>query len=646
MKRRPVVLDILKDTQGPAADRALVAGLQQVDPDVQSSIIEILLKRGNDAGLRGLAALYDQLTPEGRMLVISNTARLFGALRACIHSRDSRTRQNALDIIKESGNTRLAYLAGHAIHDGSPKIRGEAAVSLLELANNHCRVHAETTATLRQAVESDAGLFPTVSKTLKMLRDERRYLLTTLRDALDHYESHHRPEVLEAAMLMAHELESSLFKQNTVKRGKLTHAMLEILSTTLSPRFVPFVYVALCYPEMRRRVAPKVAACTAGDFVEEFIRWHWFTRDPAIRKHLVSIRSMAWFDEGFEATFSLPSDVAPMAPAWILSLGLPGDQKVTLISSFLLIDNPRANRAAAWALVDFKTPASTTALKGLADHDDAGIRRIAAFELTQRALAGQHRSKRQELRGRPEAWVSLLDRVGLSEDFDDFWENFEQIHPAQAREAGHHALQWVPGFATQVQIKFASKNVAERLRTLRLTIALFVCRPFESAIFAAANDDAPEIRMTAMAALALIGGETSRRILCRMISDDNPAVQTAAIDAIDQLKIPGKAGLVSPMSKSDDADVRAAAVQCLLKLRVPESATTLIAMLHDARADHRCAALWIADRLRLISIAPRIAKIAQTDRDARIARIALHVSKRLERFGRSAARTPTASAPS
>ncbi len=646
MKRRPVVFDILKDTRGLAADRALVGGLPHVDSDAQSRIIKILIERGSEAGLRGLASLFDRLTPEGQMLVVSSTSRLFGALRSCVHSRDGRTRQNALDIVRRSGNTRLAYLAGHAIHDGSPKIRGEAAVSLLELTNNHFQSLAETTVALREATEDDASLFKTVSQTLKMLRDERQYLLTTLREALDHYESHHRPEVLEAAMLMADELESSLFKQSTVKRGKFTHAMLEILSIPLSPRFVPFVYVALGYPEMRRRIAPKLATCTDGKFVEEFIRWHWFARDPAIKKHLVSIRSLAWLDAGFEATFSLPPDVAPMAPSWILSLGLPSDQKVTLLSSFLLVDDPATNRAAVWALADVKTPASTAALEGITEHEDAGIRRIAAFEIKQRTLAGQHRGKRPELNGRPEAWINLLDRVGLSENFDDFWQNFEHIQPSQAQAAGHHVLEWVPGFATQVQIKFASKNVGDRLRALQLTVSLFVCKHFQSDIFAATNDESPEIRTTAMAAIGTIGGETSRRILSRTIHDDCPVVQAGAIDAIDQLKIPGRAELIASKTSSDDADVRAAAVRCLLKLRVPEAATTLISMLHDPRTDHRCAALWVADRLRLASIAPRITKIAQTDLDARIARIALHVSKRLERFARAAQGAPTASTPS
>lgn len=643
MKRRPVVFDILKKTLGPAADRALVGGLSHVDPEGQSNIIEVLIQRKSDAGLQGLVMLFDRLTHDAQMHVLSNTSLLFGALRSCIHSRDSQTRQNALDIVRQSGNTRLAYLAGHAIHDGSPKIRGDAAVTLLELTNHHCRSLAETTAALREIAEADVGLFRTVGKTLKMLRDERQFLLATLREALEHYESHHRPEILEAAMLMADELETSLFKQSTVKRGKFMHAMLEILSTPLSPRFVPFMYVALGYPEMRRRVLPKLAACTDPDFVEEFIRWHWFARDPGVRKHLVSIRSIAWLDDGFEATFVLPSDVAKMAPSWMLLLGLPGDQKVALISSFLLVENPLANRAAVWALVDLKTPASTAALKGLAEHEDIGIRRVAAVELKQRALAGQHRSKRQALRGRPEAWMNLLDRVGLSEEFDDFWQNFEQIHPVQAQAAGHYVFEWVPGFATQIQIKFLSKNVAERLRALRLTIALYVCDRFHTDIFAATNDEVPEIRAAAMAALGIIGGETSRRILARTINDESPAVQAGAIDAIDQLKIPNRAELVLAKASSDDADVRAAAIRCLLKLRVPEAATTLINMLQDHRTDHRCAALWVADQLRLASIAPRIAKIAQTDRDARIARIALHVSKRLERVAQSTEETPTAS---
>ena len=616
---------------GDAADQAFVDGLLHVPDSMQCDIIDTLLQRESETGLTGLPAVFDRLTPIAQTRIVSNASRLFGALRACVRSSNSQTRQNALVIVRKSGNPRLAYLAGHAIHDGSPIIRTEAAATLLELVNKHCHGYAETTSILRDAVRHDNGLFKAASRTLQLLREERQYLITCLGEALQRYESHHRPEVIEAAMLMAHELEDGLFDQSTIKRGKLTHAMLEILTNSPSPRFVPFLYVAMRYPELRRKIAPMIASCRDSDFFAEFIRWHWLTRDPAIRKHLAAIRGIAWLDDGFEATFNLPEDIVAKAPAWLQCLGLPDHQKVALLKNFLIVDNPRANHAALWARVDIGTPRSTSALESILDHPDPMVRRIAKLEMDRRTRIGQHRPSRPGLKGRPTAWGNLLDRAGLSEDFQDFWENFEQVHPGQGRTAGRHACEFIPGFTTQIQLRLHSKQPADRLRAMRLIHALNVGETFKTDVFSIANDATPEIRALAASVLGSIGGETSRRILERAVSDDAPCVQAAAIDALDQMKARGRQEIVLPKTDSRDADVRAAAVRSLLKLQVAEAAEGLMHMLQDVRADHRCAALWIVDQLRLTTIRSRITNMAQCDPDRRIARIAQHVGRRLQR---------------
>ena len=629
--QRPKVLEILEGLPGDAADQALVAGLLEVAPTLQREIIRILFDRDSEAGLTGLPPIFDRLNPVAQEQIVSNTSHLFGALRACIRSSDGQTRQNALQIIRQSGSPRLAYLAGGAMHDGSPKIRSEAAITLLSLVDRHCRAHVETTDALRDALTKDPGLFRSIGTTLQMLHDERKSLVSALRNVLDHYESHHRSEVLEASILLAHELEEGLFGQSTIKRGKLTHAMIEIISNSLSPRFVPFIYVAMCYPELRRKIAPRIAACTDIAFFAEFIRWHWMARDPEIGKHLVAIRNIAWLEDGFEAAFNLPDDVAVMAPSWLMSLGLPSDQKVSLLTNYMIVDNPRANHAALWALVRINTPAGTAALEGLRDHDDPAIQRIARNELNHRVRAGQLQNKKPKLRGRPEAWTNLLDRADLSEDFDDFWHNFEHIHAVQAKAAGHLAFKFVPGFSTQVQIRLNAQRAADRLRALRLVVTLSVARRFENDIFVIANDRTPEVRTAAMSALGQIGGETSRRILERALNDESSTVQAAAIDALDQMAADRREDLVAPKIEDTDADVRAAAIRCLLKLRKPQAAGALVAMLQDNRPDHRCAALWVVDQLKLATLAGRIAEFAKTDPDPRIARIAVHVVRRLKR---------------
>lgn len=619
------------DIPGDAVDQALLAGLLEVDAPTQIEIVRTLILRGHDAGLQGLPPLFFKLTPAAQTQITAQAARMFGALRACVCSSSPQTRQNTLEIVRRSCNPRLAYLATHAIHDGAQKIRSEAAIALLELTKAHFDARAEMLESLALTSENSPELLKVVSETIRVHADEHKFLLVALKDAVEHYESHHRPEVVEAAMLLADELELSLFDQATIKRGKLTHAMIEILGAELDARFVPFIYVALAHPEMRRRIVPRISTCRSREFFIEFIRHAWMARDRNIAKNLLYVRNIEWLEDGFEAVFTVPSDVAIKMPAWLLELGLPANQKVALLLNCLIVDNPAANRAAVWALVAIDTPAGTAALESLLDHENEAIRTIARHEVNRRNRATRSIRRRTDVRGRPSEWLTLLDRANLKEDFDDFWQNFEHIHAENAQAAGHHALKFISGFATQMQLKLLSQNPADRFRAIRLAVAMALCRHFEKEIFAASNDPLPEIRSAAMSALGQIGGETSRRILERAVNDADDSVVAASISSLDQMGARRREDLIMPKVESDSPDVRGAAVRSLLRLRVPASATALIQMLHDPRPDHRCAALWIVDQLRLATLAPRILSIAQSDPDPRIARVAMHVARRIHR---------------
>jgi HEAT repeat protein len=632
VSKRPRILDLLKTARDPAADHALVAGLLEVDAPRQSQLIEILLARGQDIGFNALPEVFDRLQPAAQSAVVANTARLFGALRASVRSPAIQTRVNTIEIIRRSQNPRLAYLAAAAVHDGSTHIRAEAAATLRHLTELHCTALAETTALLQEAVDGDGTISYAVDQTLKLLADERRQLIAAVRDALSTYESHHRTEVLQAAMYLADELQADLFAEGTLKRGKLTHAMMEVFTSAPSPRLAAFAYIALCYPDLRRRILTILGNLRDSKFFCQFIRLHWLARDPAVRRNLATLRSLAWLSDGFEAAFTLPPDVAALTPGWLLHLGLPSDQKVALLMNLLLVDHPQANRAAVWALTRILTPGSTLALQGVLDHEDPSLRRIAEHEIRHRQVGEGRRRAGQPQTNRPPEWAALLEKAGLTENFDDLWQHFDRVPPALAKAAGHHVLRYIPAFATLIQLRLVSTLPADRLRALRLLSELSLTGQFTREIFAAANDPVPEVRSASMAGLGRIGDATSRRILERALNDESPAVQAAAIDALDHMGAPKRLEMFAPKSKAADPSVRAAAIRSLLKMHVPQAAVDLIAMLQDTRPDHRCSALWIADQLRLVVIAPRIAEVAATDPDPRIARIAQHVGRRLARL--------------
>lgn len=644
MTKRPRIFDILLRSSDLAADHALIAAAPDLEPTLQVEAVNLVFSRGQEVGLEALPSIYDRLGDDAKSIIVANTSRLFSSLRASIRGNNVKTRLNTIEIVRRSGNLRLAYLAAHAVHDGAPQVRTEAAATLRDLASKHCQSYAETTFSLRDAAEADGALSQAVGGTLKLLREERQYLIAALATAVNSYESHYRAEVLEAAMWFADELEDKLFHHATVKRGKLSHAMLDIFTGSPSPHFAPFVYVALSYPEFRRRIVATFADCRDPEFFAQIIRHHWLARDPTIKKNLLAIHSIPWLENGMEAAFALPPDAAALAPAWLIHLGIPSNQKVALLLNFLLIDNPAANRAAAWALTKIDTPAATLALQSALDHQDHGVRRPAEREVAFRSRR-ENLIVRRPRKDRPDEWTALLDRAGLSEEFDDLWHHFERLNPVQAKTAGRHAVSFVPGFVTHLQLKLRSSQMAERLRALRLLQMLNVAEKFKNDVFSVANDQSVEIRGATMMILGLIADTTSRRILERALNDEEPSVQEAAIDGLDEMNAPRRVDLFMPKTESEHAEVRSAAVRALLRLRVAPAAVALVKMLKDARPDHRCSALWIIDQLRLDHLLPRVQSLAGSDEDRRIARIAEHVARRLSRTQRSPVRSqPTAQA--
>jgi multisubunit Na+/H+ antiporter MnhG subunit len=631
MSLRPKTLAILQATPGLAADDALGAALRAAEPELIPLIVETIFARNSAAGLAHLPDVFHELNAAMQATIISRSADLFGALRSAMRSSEVQTRLNVLHIVHRCGNPRLAYIASAAVHDGSTQIRAEAAMTLRELTQNHCTRHDETLACLRQTSDEGVEVQRGIVKTLRLLREERQFLVDALREALAGFESHHRPEVLEAAMLVCEELEGSLFQEGTLRRGKLTHAMMEVLSDSMAPSLAKFVYIALAHPDLRRRIVTVLGLHRGADLFVEMIRDHWLARDPAIRKNLAAIRNIGWLTNGIEPAFTLPEDVAPSAPAWIMALGLPPDQKVSLIAGFLIIDNLPANRAAVWALTRINTASSTRALQSVIDHEDAGLRKTAEREIAYRTRR-ESKIVRRVVADRPPEWTLLLDQAGISEDFGELWHEFESVHPLHAQSGGPHALKYIAGMATQIQLKLISNNPADRLRALRMVVALGLLERFGREVFNLANDSSAEVRAAAMTALGHIGDATSRRILERAVLQDVPAVQTTAIEALDKIVSPKRVELLTPKLAVDDAQVRAAAVRSMLRMHQPLAAQALVAMLKDDRPDHRCSALWIVDQLKLVALAQRVVEMVESDEDPRIARICQHVSRRLAKL--------------
>ncbi|MCZ6699060.1 MAG: HEAT repeat domain-containing protein [Planctomycetota bacterium] len=637
---RPKIFEVLREADSDAADRAFVEGMPELDSDDQAECVKALLERGRDAGLNAIPVLFDRVDGRSQSRIILGASRLFSSLRSAIRSGKIQTRSNALRIVSKSGNVRLAYIAAHALRDASPQIRTEAGSVLLAMTEAYRRRHADTTAELCESSEAFSDCAHPIARTLDILREEREFLYTALKEGLDGFESHHRLEVVKAAMYLADGLENALFQHMSHRRGKLTHAMLEVFSKATGPHFAQFAYVAMKYKDMRGRIIAMLSTCRDSALFAEMIRYGWMGRDPEIRRALHGMRSLAWFSDQIEAVFSLPAEVAAKLPAWLLPLGLPADEKVSILNHLFMLDDEDAHRAAAWALGTIKSASSTRALNMMLESDNPEIQRIAKFELANRKRNLAHHGDVPA--GRPEEWRELLRLARLSEEFDDFLENFERIEPTIARDAGFHAVSHIPGFSTHARVNLLGRKSADRLRALRLVLLLHVSEHFRNEILGLTRDANVEVRSAAMTAIGRVGDPTGRRILERALQDDAPTVVAAAIFGLDQMRAERREELIKPICNSEDPGARAAAIRVLLRMRLNDGATNLIYMLNDPRPRHRSAALWLVDRLQLVTLAERVTEMANGDTNQRVSRTALRVLKRFDRLHEMTKATPVA----
>lgn len=630
MPDRPKILEFLQNVDDDAADLAMLEAIPHVDPETQNILLESLLERGRDAGLTQIPELFDQLNEQGQLRIIRHSGKLFRALRMSIRSPRVQSRSNTIRIIRQSGNMRLAYLAALGVHDGAPLVRIEAAETLLHLCKEHRRIYDETCEGLRDAADGADGVSSAIVNTLQLMREERQFLTNAIMEAVQSFESHLRTEVVEAAMLQVETLEDSIFENGSNRRGKLTHAMLEVFTRGMEPRFAAFAYIAMRHKDLRGRVVTAISNCRDTAFFAAFIQQHWLARDPSVARSLQLVRSLAWLADGSNRVLDLPEVLFPLVPKWVLSLGLPAEVKVALIERFLMMDHPEANREAVWALVRLQSSTSTDALERILNCDEPHLRRIAQHELN-------HRRRRadQERRGlatdRPHEWSRLLAQSRLSEDFDDFWQHFERIDLALGRAGGLHATRLVPGFVTQMRLRLSARSGPDRARALRMISTLGLAELLRAEVFNLASDSDAEVRAAAMTTLGNIGDATSRRILERALSDEIPLVQVAGMRALDRMGAEGRGEAVVPLVQSEHALVRAAAATIMLRLRMPEAVVALIYMLNDSRPAHRTEALIVVEALHLYSLAPRVRELADCDRDPCVARLARHVARVLAR---------------
>jgi len=591
---RPTAYSVLMHSRNRAADAALVAVFPRLDPRHRELALSVLLARDHDEPLADLVATYDTGDQQLRALLCQHADALSAGARICIAHERFEARRAAIDLIRSSRSSKLAYLLAEALRSPCRNTVERAAQSLGEIVEHLDRQQPE--------IASARGA---------QARSPRLYLAAAVKSALASWPLHLRPEVISAAAQLADLLEKDIIAIANTSRSRVSHAFANALSGATDPRLAGYCLRMLRCEPLRAAAAQYLAESRDAALGAALLREAWLLADEEVRRSCARVRGFGTLSNEAEIIAAASAGQARAAVHLLVAAGGRSRTKLEVLRAVALGTNAAAARAATWAVIEDPSEEATETLRSLSARRDISLGPIVAVELRRRGKGSAP--------SRPAADGSAPSAAGSSPSaFDPYWEAFDTLPPDSQVSIGKTVAEGVPEFLDLLRAKATAGHPSDRLRALRIVQTLDLADAFVDEIHAAARDPDNILRSLAMTLLGTVDSSASRRMLHAALSDRDERVQANAIEAIERIGGSAEATRMLGMLDSPASRVRANAVKALINLGMREGARRLIAMLGSVTASDRQSALWVVERMRLQHLMGRIEQMVAKDPDERV----------------------------
>ena len=616
MGRIDQIYEYLAGAEDEAADAALLevlgpadAARGLVDMTHVGRAVTTLLARGRPAGAVGLIARYHLMPPPVRHEIAASVERLFAGLRASIRHESPRVRRNAVDLIGESGDPRLAYLLPLGLHDPDPLVRQTAAASLHRMTARWLQ---------RRASSAQTPPAPAVGPA-DSLEQDRNFLTRALVDALADFDVHLHTKVVEAAMWMADHLKDELFSPSDISAGgrtKLHHAISEVFVGSDDPRLAAFAYVASGVASMRPVVARALRTRRSPAFWEAMIQRADRLTDGSQRaldeaRGLAAVKSPAWLEEGASVVLALPDELAERAVTLIEYLGLTAAEKLELLESLVLSGTPPFQRAALVAAHRVDPDGAARLLRTVAGWEDSELVTLARSILSEQPAEAPAEPIPTTAPG-PPVW-----------SFRRLWEQYDQLDDATRQLAAERLVDLPEIVLRNLRIQVRSSDPDSRLKAVCIARLTGAIEQLDDQAYMLAGDRDARVRSAAIAAMPRLGGPAAQRVCLRALGDPDARVVANAVEALDRMGAVERIANLAELAGAADNRVRTNAIAALLNQRLPRATEMLFDMLAQPDRGMRISAIWLISRTRLVQVTARLLTAARSDSDVTVRRRAL-----------------------
>lgn len=597
----PPALRILGAHRDHAADAAILAALPHVPPDAQSAAVVVLCRRKHEPALKALVCAYNALSPSAKSELCKNTSLLHHVLEQLVASRDVGASENALQLVVDSKDARLAHLLADAVRSAKGSGRDIAAKGLVALSSD--------------AVAANAR--PEIA-TAGEVTARNRAIVEALQSVVHQFDPAAASAPVEAALWLGDQVEPVLLEKVREPNSRLAARVCEVLGRATDPRLAGAVLRALATPELRTAAITAITANTDADFLRALVRESWLLTDAEVRSGLLRVPEGAWMDRLVSAVGTFDEPTAIAAVRLLGGVGGSPDRKWNRLRPLLEASRPSVRREAFWQLVADPSGTANDLLRTLAASQDAQLRELAARE-SRRRLAAQ---------GLPSPQPTIAAPI---DPLDALFAKLDEIPPGKHSELLDPIRHLGADLLPRIRAKLSASDPLDRCRGIRLARSLALLPQVAERVYAMANDPERIVRAAVVSALAELPGPTSARLLRTAMHDPDERVQANAIESLDQLKVADRADILRPKLASPSNRVRANAIRALLHLEVREAGEALLDMLADTSNAHRSSALWVIERLQLQAVMRRVTDMSEHDNDLRVRHRATRIVHQLGR---------------
>ncbi len=608
---KDAAVELLRQTDNPAADQLLMAMLKTDDPAAQLQAIEVTLDRGYAPGMVKIVARLSQLRADVMATVIGRARDLSPALRKTIRDNRTELRVNSVEIIRRSCDPSLAYLLSIALRDGHAGIRRAAADGLETYVRG--LLHDEV-----QLREDGSAIH------WRVRREARRRICDALADALDAFHVHGERGVIKAAMLLADPDCKPLWLCLERHHDARSDIVLELLAGGDDGDMVDFFYQTLALGHHRGRLLTVLTTCLPGPRFNCFLSRGYLLAMPKVAESIGRLRSMRVLDGPLDWLAGLPRAGRGHLARFVLTSGLSTDLKLGVLTALSESGDASERLDALVGALSMADGSGEPLIHALLTDPDEDVQRFATRGIVYRKCANAQQLLLSQLNSEFESVRQLATRRLAMFTFEYYWDAFERLDEPRQLAAGRALRKLDGALEDRLRTRLAGDDPDQQIRAMRILRLLGLEAGCARQLMRLSQEGSSKVRATAVRLLGKVHNPDAIETTGKALADVDVRVQANAVESLEEQGDKQLAEKVRPMLASADNRIVANAAKALAA-SLTEALPAIERLLADKRVEYRLSGLWVMGQLHLPQLFSEIVRICRMDKNHRVRNRAIEI---------------------